>query len=188
MANDSKPIQRPLFERRTLPEILQLPRIRPIVAVGAFCLMPNHFHILLQEITEGGITQFMRKVGTGYTMYFNIKNARVGNLFVKPFRSKHIDNDAYLRKVAQYIHLNPAELFEASWKQGKVKDLRALQKYLIEYPYSSFSAYAEKDRTQKNILNNELFSLINDNLPPIRELLTESTSYYKDLEVSPLSQ
>ena len=80
----------------------------------AYCLMPNHFHLLLQDALPagGGISKFMQKVGTAYTMYFNASRERAGNLFVKPFRSKHVSDDRYFKRVAQYIHFNPIELME----------------------------------------------------------------------------
>ena len=63
-----------------LDEILQNDRGKPLVAIGAYCLMPNHFHLLACEITKGGISKFMQKMTTGYTMYFNQKQKRVGPL------------------------------------------------------------------------------------------------------------
>ena len=111
LANDTKPIERSNFAHTSHQAILEIPRHQTIVSIGAYYLMGNHYHLLLQEKSEGGISKFMQKVGTGYTMYFNEKNDRIGSLFVGPFRSKHIAQDAYLRRVTQYIHLNPAELF-----------------------------------------------------------------------------
>src|SRR5579859_6476622 len=93
LANDSKLIDRAAMRSLSHEKILQLPRKANLVAIGAYCLMGNHFHLLLQEKVPNGISKFMHKVGTGYTKYFNLKNDRIGNLFVKPFRSKHIHDD-----------------------------------------------------------------------------------------------
>ena len=66
-----------------------------LVNILCFCLMPNHFHLILQQIIEGGITKFMRKLGTGYTMYFNEKYERSGVLFQSKFKSILIETDEY---------------------------------------------------------------------------------------------
>jgi len=80
---------------------------QPIVEIAAYCLMPNHYHLLLRQLTDGGITLFMRKLGTGYTMYFNARNARSGVLFQGRYKAKHISNQQYLVHLIHYIHANP---------------------------------------------------------------------------------
>ena len=87
LANDSSPLRRGDIGIHKFEEILTLPRGKRLVAIGAFCLMPNHFVLVLKEIVDGGITAFMRKVGTAYTMYFNARHGRKGNLFLGPFQS-----------------------------------------------------------------------------------------------------
>ena len=153
-------------------------RDEPIVSVGAFCLMPNHFHLLLREIVEGGISTFMRKVGVAYAMYFNAKNNRVGNLFLKPFRSRHISSDEYFQRVLQYVHCNPAELFEPGWKKGIVKNIKVLERKLIQYPYSSFSSYTG-DHRRHPILSSDGFEIANQ--LPISKMLAETKSYYAEI-------
>ena len=86
------------------------PALERLVNIIAFCLMPNHFHLLLQERVKGGISKFMQRLGTGYTMYFNDKNDRTGALFQGRFKSKFVDSELYLLKVIDYIHLNPKNL------------------------------------------------------------------------------
>lgn len=178
LANDTRPIQRSFLENYVHEEIFSLPRLQPIVAIGAYCLMPNHIHILIREIIDGGISRFMHKVGTGYTMYFNIAHQRVGNLFVKPFRSKHVDSDVYLQHVGNYIHLNPAELSEAGWKTGVVKNMRALEVAMREYPYSGFADYNGAIRPQSAILHRELVGL--DQSEDIITILRNAQEYYAE--------
>lgn len=79
----------------------------PLIAIGAYCLMLNHFHLLVREATPGGVTRFMRKLGTAYTMYFNATRQRTGALFQGAFKAKHADSDTYLKYLFAYIHLNP---------------------------------------------------------------------------------
>jgi len=182
LANDTKPIDRNFFPNTAHDDIFSRPREAPLVAVGAYCLMRNHFHLLLQEITDGGITRFMRKLGTGYTMYFNMKNERIGNLFVKPFRSKHIAEDVYLRHVAHYIHLNPAEIFEHGWKQGSVVNIKSLEQDLLDYPHSSFPDYYGVRRPARTILDTAARDLLNDGMPRSKTLLMEAATYYRELK------
>lgn len=181
LANSSAPLQRSEFSRAELADIYSTQRGSALVAVGAYCLMPNHFHILVRPVCEDGLSEFMRKVGIGYTKYFNTKNERIGNLFVKPFRAKHVSDDDYFRRVADYIHLNPAELFESGWKEGRVNDLQNLEVRLRNYLYSSLPDYLGKQRPQKAILNDEDVSLIGSRMPNIRDLISDTFAYYRDL-------
>lgn len=182
LANDTAPIRRENFYHLPHDRILQLPRERTIVAIGAYCLMGNHFHLLVREISDGGITRFMQKVGTGYAMYFNEKHDRIGNLFVKPFRSKHIGDDDYLRRVTQYIHLNPAERFESAWKDGKVNNMQILEKDLRTYSFSSLPDYFGTGRCERRILDEKAINLIAEGLPTLSVMLAEARSYYEQIE------
>ena len=124
----------------------------PLVAIGAWCLMPNHFHILAKEIKEGGISKYMRKIMTGYSMYFNRKNERTGSLFESAFKSQHIDTDEYLRHISAYIHLNPLSLQFPEWKKGVV-DVKGSTDFINHYEHSSFLDYKEgSKRGERNIL------------------------------------
>ena len=155
----------------------------PLVAIAAYCIMPNHFHLLIREVREGGIVKFMQKVGTSYAMYFNIKNQRVGNLFVKPFRSRHIDGDNYWHSVAQYIHLNPAEIYDPKWKEGRIRNMSDLEQWLMQYPYCSLTDYANTPRTESVILDIEASSVIRDATPPLRSILGDAQEYYRNLTI-----
>jgi putative transposase len=178
LADGTEPMQ--LFNSRkpTLAQAFKEQRGKPIVAIGAYCLMTNHFHLLMKEIVEGGISEFMRKVGIAYTMYFNMKNERVGNLFVRPFRSRHVSDDRYFQQVLQYIHCNPAELYEPGWKEGRVKNMPMLVKRLADYPYSSMRSYV--NRKEKNpLLSHDGFDIANQ--LPVAEMLTEARAYYAEI-------
>ena len=78
----------------------------PWVDILAYCLLPNHFHFILREEKENGISKFMQKLGTGYTMYFNKKNKRSGSLFQGKFKSKHIKSQTILEYLSVYVNLN----------------------------------------------------------------------------------
>jgi len=129
----------------------------PLVAIGSWCLMPNHFHLLIKEIKEGGTSKFMEKVMTAYSMYFNKKYDRTGRLFESTFRSQHIDTDGYLRHISAYIHLNPLSLKYPEWKKGIVDSTAAVQ-FLGTYAHSSYLDYKDKDkRLECNIIAADQF-------------------------------
>lgn len=160
----------------SLSEVVSRPRSGQLVSIGAYCLMHNHYHLLLKEIKQGGISQFMQKLGTAYTMYFNKKYSRVGNLFLRPFRALHVGEDRYFQRVVDYIHCNPAEKYEPDWKRGIVKNIGSLEKTLLQYPYSSFADYAGIVRTQRAILSNDGFNVYRSQSP--MRMLEDSRAYY----------
>jgi putative transposase len=174
LANGTKPVSLHDTDKPELTKVLSSDRGHSLVAIGAYCLMPNHFHLLIKEIVQGGIVKFMQKVGTAYTMYFNAKNERVGNLFMKPFRARHVGDDRYFQHVLQYIHCNPAELYEPEWKSGKVTNMKLLQEKLIEYKYSSLRSYEKKENN--SILSRDGFEIANQ--LPISRMLAEAREYY----------
>ena len=180
LANNDKAIHRSDL-KLTHKEIFAQVRGKQLVSIAAFCLMPNHFHIVMSEAVDGGISRFMQKVGIAYTMYFNIKNKRVGNLFVKPFRSKHIANDEYLKQVVQYIHLNPLEVFEPEWKHGHVATSRALEMRLRRYSYSSLAAYESDEQSERAILDPDAVLLAKDEWRSLSDILQDTRAYYAEL-------
>lgn len=103
------------------------------VELVCFCLMGNHYHLILSEIKEGGISRYMMRLGDSYTKYFNIIHERKGHLFESKFQSIHIDENNYLRHLSAYIHLNPRDL--KSWGGRE-----------HEYPWSSFRSYCGDGR------------------------------------------
>lgn len=141
-------------------EILVLDRGEPLVSIGAWCLMTNHFHILLKQEVDGGITKFMRKLGVGYSMFFNIKYQRQGALFGGLFKSKLIGvDDNYLIELLSYIHINPLDIEFGGWSDNKNDiDISNEMKTFIEgYRYSSYHDYVGINRVEGNILNKKAF-------------------------------
>ncbi|MEK7071629.1 MAG: transposase [Patescibacteria group bacterium] len=133
-------------------------RKETLVDIGAYCLMPNHFHILVRVKTDKGTSTFMQKLLTSYSMYFNIKHKRTGGLFEGTFKSEHINNDRYLKYLFSYIHLNPVKIIQDDWKTTGVRNLSLAKKYLDNYTYSSYADYALSDqRVQGLILNKNAF-------------------------------
>ncbi len=87
----------------------RVPKLTDEVRLLTYCLMPNHFHLLLFQYSQDGVQKLMRRVMTGYAMYFNNRYDRVGSLFQGPYKASHITKDSYLLHISRYIHLNPAE-------------------------------------------------------------------------------
>ena len=79
------------------------------VSIIAYCLMPNHYHFLLRQDGGTSISTFMQRVFNAYTKAYNKRHHRSGTLFEGPFKSVHIDSDAYLIHLCRYIHRNPID-------------------------------------------------------------------------------
>ncbi|PIU03657.1 hypothetical protein COT44_02085 [Candidatus Shapirobacteria bacterium CG08_land_8_20_14_0_20_39_18] len=109
-------------------------RLRPLqnlkneVILLAYCLMPNHFHLLIQQLTLDGMTKLLRRLLTTYSMYFNSRYKRVGHLFQGAFKAALIQEDSYLLHLSRYIHLNPKELSNKGFNP-------------VNSPYSSYNYY-----------------------------------------------
>ena len=143
---------------KTFKEILVLDKGEPLVSVGAWCLMTNHFHLLIRQEVDGGVTKFMRKLGTGYSMFFNKKYQRQGALFGGPYKSKCIKaDDNYMRQLFAYIHLNSLDIEFTGWEKGGRNDNNKMKEYLREYRYSSYQDCVGVDRVEGRILNKIAF-------------------------------
>jgi REP element-mobilizing transposase RayT len=136
---------RDLLKENSFNELLNIKNNDPLVAIGAYCLMPNHFHILVTPLVKNGISKFMLKLQTSYTMYFNNKNKRAGALFQGVFKSQHLDTDEYLRYIYSYIHLNPVKLKNKDWKNSGQKEFKQLKEFIFNYKYSSTGEYVNNN-------------------------------------------
>lgn len=152
-----------------------------LVDIGSYCLMPNHVHIVLKEIEPGGISQFMQKIFTGYTMYFNKRYERTGALFAGTFKSKHVYDDRYFKKVVSYVHLNPLELFDKHWQKHTANTER-FETYLSAYRYSSLLDMQGTERLQGKILGASIATMF-DNVPTVKEMIEELQE--EDIKVKP---
>lgn len=115
-----------------------------IVSIGAYCLMFNHFHILIKQKTENGISKFMQKLCTSYSMYYNKKYQRTGSLFEGKFKSKISDSDRYLKYLFSYIYLNPIKNIDSNWKEKNIIYKKDIKFFLKKYEYSSFMDFFNK--------------------------------------------
>lgn len=158
LCNSGKDVVFRLAERTVQGRSLyEFDRGESIVDIVAFCLMPNHFHLLLYEKKANGISIFMKKLLTAYSSYFNKINDRTGPLFDGRFKARHADRDEYLKYLFSYIHLNPVKLIEPGWKESGIKDKDKAKKFLEGYKYSSYTEYTQDSaRPEKLILNKEV--------------------------------
>ena len=112
-----------------------------LVDVLAFALMPNHYHLLLRQRRENGISKFLQKLAGGYTRYFNEKRERSGVLFQGKFKAKHINDDRYLRHLLLYLHTNPVDIFQKNWKRAGITHAARALRFLERYRWSSYPDY-----------------------------------------------
>jgi len=102
------------------------------VELVAFCLMPNHFHLIVKELSEDGLSKYMQRVLTAYSKYFNIKHEKSGYVFQGKYKSVLVSSDKQLLHLSAYIHKNPIEL---GWKNNEEK-----------YLWSSYQDFLGKNR------------------------------------------
>jgi len=139
-------------------------RGKPIVSIGAWVLMPNHFHILITPISSptsdvglNRISFFMKKLGISYSKYFNKKYKRTGGLFETNFKSSFADSNKYTKYLFSYIHLNPIKLVDSKWKENGIKDIEKAKNFLENYEWSSYQDYCGKNRIQNKIITKKDF-------------------------------
>lgn len=108
----------------------------------AYCLMPNHFHLMVKQSTKEAIAEFMRALSNSYIRYFNEKYERVGSLFQGRYKGVLVESEPYLLHLTRYIHLNPLELDSS----GEVRpgDRSDLKGELGDYSFSSYGEYLKK--------------------------------------------
>lgn len=130
-----------------------------IVNIGAWVLIPNHFHLYITPKTEARlpsgntITDFIHRVLTAYSKYFNAKYQRTGSLFEGKFKSVHMEKDTQAKYLFSYIHLNPVKLINSKWKEQGIKNTKETLKFLDSYKWSSYLDYLGNIRPENKIIN-----------------------------------
>lgn len=112
-----------------------------LVEVLAFCLMPNHVHLLIRQLRDEGISKFMKKIGCGYGAYYNQKYKRIGHVFQGRHKRVHVKDDRQLQTVFIYIHTNPVAIIFPKWKERGILDLKRAARFLENYRWSSYLDY-----------------------------------------------
>jgi putative transposase len=156
--NISKLFEQVKFKKGpSFSDIFLIDKGENIVDIGVYCLMPNHFHLLLREKQDNGISLFIKKLLTGYSMYFNKKHKRSGALFENRFKANHVSKDEYLKYLFSYIHLNPIKIINEKWKENTIFEKEKSKNFLNSYNYSSYLDYLGKDRIESKILQKGSF-------------------------------
>lgn len=141
------------------------------VEIISYCFMPNHIHILLRQMREDGISNFMSKFANSYTRYVNTKNKRFGPLFQGKFKAVRIETDEQLLHVMRYIHLNP-------YTSYLVKNISSLE----NYRYSSYNEYMVLDKGIGICKKDIIMSHFKD-IKSYRKFILDQAEYQRKLAI-----
>jgi REP element-mobilizing transposase RayT len=147
----------------------------PLVEIIAYCLNPNHFHLILRQVVDGGVSEFMKRLSGGYTWYFNNKYERSGSLFQGTYKSVHVDTNEYLLQLSVYVTLNfrahdyksstAVHLIRSSWEeyskevnQSLCKKENILGQFRSRKEYINFSNQTLLGIRARKVLSQELGS------------------------------
>ncbi|MEI7750049.1 MAG: transposase [Candidatus Moraniibacteriota bacterium] len=168
-----------------IQELSSLEESQPSVEIIAYCLSPNHYHLILKQLVENGVKIFMHKLGTGYTNYFNKKYQRSGSLFQGPFKAIHIDSNEYLLLLSAYVNRNyfihgyqGEDLGTKSPSGGSVPT--PMQD---EWKYCSALEYLGKRNgtlCKKEIVLNQFGQLGSESRASYAEFLDVNANYFRD--------
>lgn len=139
------------------------------IEIIAYCLIPNHFHLIIKQVVENGISKFTGNFTNSYTRYFNTKNERAGPLFQGKFKAKRIETEEQLFHLSRYVHLNP-------YSSYVVKTLKDLE----NYPFSSLPEYLGK--VQTNYCAKEVVLGNFKNKAEYKKFLFDQADYQRKLE------
>lgn len=139
-----------------------------IIDILAYCIMPNHFHFLLKQTDDKGISTFIANIANAYTKYFNTKHKRTGNLFEGVFKAVHIETEEQLIHVSRYIHLNPVA--------SSIIPDRELENYRWS-SYPEYLSLSKEEISQKELILS-MFKSVRD----YREFVNDQIDYAKQLD------
>ena len=140
----------------------------PIIEILTYCLMPNHIHFLLKNLTENGIIKFMSNFQNSYAKYFNTKNERTGTLFQPMFQAVRIESDEQLLHVNRYIHLNPVTAY-------LVKSVSELEQYL-------WSSYPDYLSDSEGFTNKEFILKYFKDISVYKQFVSDQVDYQRKLD------
>lgn len=155
-----------LRNKDTVP-LKDQPAKNPLAVSHCYCLMPNHFHLLLEEVAVGGISRLLRRALISYTRYFNTRHHRVGPLFQGNFRFVQLAKDEQFLHVTRYIHLNP-------YVARMISDPEA-------YQWSSYRHYMSTTITR--LCNPTLALQLAGSPEDYQKFLTDFAGYARDISL-----
>jgi len=140
-----------------------------LVDIIAYCLMPNHFHLILKQKIENGISKYLSNLTNSYTRYYNIKHKRVGPILQGKFKAIKVENDEQLLHLSRYLHLNP-------YSAGIVENL----KELFKYPYSSLIEYYNH---HKGICQTDIILEQFQNSSSYKKFVLDQADFQRNLQI-----
>lgn len=140
-----------------------------LIKIYSFCLMPNHFHFLIRQEIDGGISKFLSNFQNSYTRYFNVRNERTGSLLMDQFKTVRIETNEQLVHISRYIHLNP-------YTGYVIKTMEELE----NYPWSSLSNYLGLRKSE--IIDTELVMSSFKDVDTYREFILDQAEYQRELK------
>ena len=140
-----------------------------LVSIMCYCFMPNHFHFLLRQETNGGISRFLSQFLNSYTRYFNTRNKRVGPLFLDDFKNVLVENEEQLLHLSRYIHLNP-------YSSKVVENLSDLYKY----EWSSLTEYI--GGSEDYVCDREMISSYFKTSESYKKFISDRADYQRELK------
>lgn len=152
-----------------------------LVDIHGWCLMRNHYHLLVSERVEKGLSKFLMKLNVGYAKYFNEKYHRSGTLFQGRTKKVHVMTDPHFLYILHYIHLNPLDFLRSSkhWREQEIGGVRQALAHLDAYRWSSFRDYCGK-KNFPSIITRELFKDV------FRDYRKVVGTFLKTMDNSPL--
>ncbi|MBI2268413.1 MAG: transposase [Candidatus Blackburnbacteria bacterium] len=144
-------------------------RREKLVDILCYCFMPNHFHLLLRQLRDGGISKFLANYQNSYTRYFNTKHERLGTLFLDQFKAVRVQNEEQMVHVSRYIHLNP-------YTSYVTEDLLSLR----SYRWSSFREYL--GIASGNICDTEIVLSFFKNEGEYEKFVFDNAAYQRELD------
>jgi putative transposase len=141
-----------------------------LVDIHAWCLMNNHYHLLVSEVLEGGVSLFMHKLNMGYAKYFNERYERSGYVWQGRFRKVHVSTGSHLMFLPYYIHLNPLDFSMPEWREGAVAKAEKALDFLSNYRWSSFYDYCGKRNFPSVIEKKYLCEILGSEVVQIQEI------------------
>ncbi len=126
--------------------------------IHGWSLMNNHYHLLLSERVENGISMFIRKLNMGYAKYFNKRYDRSGYLFQGRTKKIHVNSEAYFLHILNYVHFNPLDYLQKGrdWRSRAIQGPAQAHDWLMKYRWSSYSDYCGQ-KNFPSILTTDLF-------------------------------
>ena len=152
-----------------------------LVDILAYCLMPNHYHILLTPKKEHDVSLFMQKLNAGYTKYFNQKHKRTGALFQGRYKNILVTDNAHFLHLPFYIHFNPLDLSYPEWRENKISDPSRALEFLKSYRWSSHLDYLGIKNFPSVLNTKPLMEIFGS--PKDYQKLVEN--YLKDIQIDP---